>query len=109
MDVLQEVKLRLGLKNDDTKDDILNSFINQIEIKIKNYCNITTVPAGLMFVWVAMVVDLYNVTVPSAANVQEIKRGDTTIKYASKADEFIDKVVIDHSRELNRYRKVRVL
>lgn len=131
MDILQEVKLRLGLKNDDTKDNILTSYINQIEVKIKNYCNRTTIPEGLLYVWVAMVIDLYNVvhsnilSSPIGTNgsgnkeVEEVSRGDVTIKYSNNvenlknyfeaADKFLDKVVVNYSRELNRYRKVRVL
>lgn len=131
MDVLHEVKLRLGLINDDSKDDILTSYINQIEVKIKNYCNCPTIPEGLFYVLVAMVIDLYNIaqssilSSPSCTNdngnkeVEEVNRGDVTIKYSNNteilktyfeaADKFLDKVVVNYIRELNRYRRVRVL
>lgn len=106
--VLAEVKLRLDI-SDTSKDNKLNSFINQIEKKIFNYCNIEAIPDALFYTWVDMVVGFYQSQNSSSGEIKSVQRGDTTIEYSTSKNSSLDSIVSSNSSELNKYRKLKVM
>jgi hypothetical protein len=105
MDYLEDVKIRLNI-TDDSKDNLLLSYINQTIEKIKNYINRPEVPDGLFFTVVAIAIDLYNLNNIEDRKVTEEKQGNRSMKYTSKLD--VDGVVSSYKTELNKFRRIRV-
>lgn len=119
--VLQIAKLRLGLA-DDKNDALVSSYIAEIGQRIRHYCNITTVPDALLYVWASMVVDAVHVDLPNVDEIADsvggggtnIKVGDTSVSggsgsgggLANTAKSVIDKVVFDYRLDLHRYRRL---
>jgi hypothetical protein len=118
--VLQIAKLRLGLA-DDKNDALVSSYIAEIGQRIRHYCNITTVPDALLYVWASMVVDAVRVDLPNVDEIADsvgggtnIKVGDTSVSggsgsgggLANTAKSVIDKVVFDYRLDLHRYRRL---
>ncbi|KMY49229.1 phage head-tail connector protein [Peribacillus loiseleuriae] len=121
--ILAIIKRRLKL-SDDSLDDLIMDYIEQIEWKIKLYCNVSEIPEALKFVWASMVIDILRIEHPNeeaiAANVSEainsVKLGDTTIGYGNKGNEVtstskrsMDDIVLNYSPELNRFRRLKSL
>src|SRR5690625_1680056 len=84
--VMQIVKTRLGF--DDTKDDLINSYIEEIGERIKHYCNIRAIPKALNHTWASMVIDALRVEQSSLDEIEEvsgenIKIGDTSVSPAA--------------------------
>lgn len=119
--VLQIVKLRLGLA-DDKNDALVTSYIAEIGRRIRHYCNITAIPDDLLYVWASMVVDAVRVDLPNVDEIADsvggggtnIKVGDTSVSggsgsgggLANTAKSVIDKVVFDYRADLHRYRRL---
>jgi hypothetical protein len=119
--VLQIVKLRLGLA-DDKNDALVTSYIAEIGRRIRHYCNITAIPDDLLYVWASMVVDAVRVDLPNVDEIADsvggggtnIKVGDTSVSggsgsgggLANTAKSVIDKVVFDYRLDLHRYRRL---
>ncbi|GJM73000.1 hypothetical protein HMSSN036_52160 [Paenibacillus macerans] len=80
------VKLRLG-DVPESLDGLIFSYAQEIESRIKNYCQISVVPEGLYYVWVAMVIDILRVEQPAKEGIGDavdtggdnIKIGDTSV------------------------------
>jgi hypothetical protein len=111
-DVLALVKARLELTGE-ARDVLFTPYVEEIEQKILNYCNIVEVPDGLKFVWASMVIDLLKVKHPTLPEIQavlgstvEIKAGDTTTKVTANKSS-IDSIVLSYAGDLNAYRKLR--
>lgn len=108
---LERLKSLLGIE-DDTKDNILEFIISDVEETIKNYCNIEEVPEGLINTSYRMAMDLYrneNVGHEESAlgSVSSISEGDTTTSFRQYADDnFKDTILKNYTKTLNRYRKV---
>ncbi|ASS76822.1 hypothetical protein CIG75_19000 [Tumebacillus algifaecis] len=116
-DVRDLAKLRLGL-TDNTFDNLIDMYIDEVEQRILNYINARAVPDGLKFTWAAMVAgalskEQSNVMYPAGEEEFEIKIGDTSVKpikpagSAPTAKVVIDSILFDHTSELNAYRKLR--
>jgi len=120
-DVWPIVKLRLGLK-DDTHKLLIDTYIAEIERRIKHYCNIRTLPGDLLFVWASMVIDAVRVELPNVEEIQDtvggqasnVKVGDTSVSAGSSGDAItntaksvIDNVVLNYKHDLHHYRKMR--
>ncbi|HZG16961.1 MAG TPA: phage head-tail connector protein [Candidatus Bathyarchaeia archaeon] len=121
-EVLQVTKLRLGL-TDETKDALINSYILEIGWRIKHYCNISSIPDDLIFVWASMVLDAVHVDLPNVDEIADsvgggganVKVGDTSVSGGSgsggglsnTAKSAIDQVVFNYRMDLHRYRKLR--
>lgn len=114
--VLNLVKLRLGLQ-DEALNPLIESYIPEIEWRIKNYCHITSVPDGLVFTWASMVIDVLKSEHSSIKEIgktidqgKNIKIGDTSISPASsgstKQKPAIDAIVLNYAVDLNRYRRM---
>lgn len=113
------VKTRLRLQ-DESLDALIDSYVQELEQRILNYCNIDEVPDGLKFVWASMTMDALRVEQPSepaiadtVGGVSETTIGDTTVKSAqadgltNTGKSVIDAVVLNYTVDLNRFRKLR--
>ncbi|MBU5486476.1 DNA-packaging protein [Clostridium sp. MSJ-11] len=119
-DVLNLVKLRLGLK-DDKLDDVIKSYIYEIKFKILNYCHIKTIPGDLMYLWATMTMDIVRVdqayldeiSDTMSDNVKSINLGDTSVSFGasnevtSTSKKSIDDIVLNYGKELRNFRKVK--
>ncbi|MBS4172118.1 phage head-tail connector protein [Bacillus sp. FJAT-49736] len=121
--VLEIVKRRLKII-DTSLDDLINDYIEQIEWKIRLYCNISEVPEALKFVWASMTIDILRIEHPNeeaiantvAESVNSVKLGDTSIAYGNKGTDItntskasLDDIVLNYSHELNRFRRLRCI
>lgn len=114
------VKARLMLPDDSLKS-LIDTYIAEIERRIKHYCNIRTLPDDLLYVWASMVIDAVRVDLPNVSEIEDsvsgganIKIGDTSISgggtgsgLSNTAKAAIDGVVFNYRIDLNRYRKMR--
>ena len=128
--MLERVKERLqslGYTVKDSDDIAINFAMQKVENTIKNDCNVSAIPDGLMNIAIDMVVgeflmskktfapsDLLNFNLDSA--VKQIQEGDTNISFAvgegSKTDEqrldsFIDYLLNYDRDEFITYRRFR--
>ena len=128
--MLERVKERLqslGYTVKDSDDIAINFAMQKVENTIKNDCNISAIPDGLMNIAIDMVVgeflmskktfapdDLLNFNLDSA--IKQIQEGDTNISFAvgegSKTDEqrldsFIDYLLNYGRDEFITYRRFR--
>lgn len=120
--VLETVKARLLLA-DDTQNALITSYITEIGWRIKHYCNISTIPDDLLYVWMSMVVDAVRVDLPNVEEIADsvgggganVKVGDTSVSggggssggLSNTAKAAIDNVVFNYRIDLHRYRKMR--
>jgi len=122
--VLAVIKRRLKLSDDTSQDELIMDYIEQVEWKIKSYCNISEVPEALKFVWVSMVIDILRIEHPNeqfiidnvSESIASMKLGDTSIFYGTKGNDLtstskstIDELVTNYRPELNRYRKLKTI
>ncbi|WP_145333346.1 hypothetical protein [Paenibacillus xylanexedens] len=121
--IIAEVKRRLKLDvNDIEHDYLIGTYVDEVGLRIMNYCNISVIPDELSYVWVAMVAsalstEQINVLRPPVEPVEafEVKIGDTTIKPvaavkptpATPTVAVIDGVLRDYQGELNAFRRLR--
>lgn len=128
--MLERIKERLrsiGYAVKDSDDITINFAMQKVENTIKNDCNISAIPDGLMHIAIDMVVgefliskktfapnDLLNFNLDSA--IKQIQEGDTNISFAvgegSKTDEqrldsFIDYLLNYGRDEFIAYRRFR--
>lgn len=110
-DIFDLVISKLKLAEYTTAD--VQAVIDEIEMVITEYCNIETVPNGLKFTWVNMSVDLYKSTYPDAEGedssiVTSIKVGDTQLNFGAGPHRVdVDKITMNYTAQMNRYKKVR--
>ena len=106
-----KLKKLLGIE-DESKNEILEFVIANVEEIIKNYCHVDEVPKGLNHTAYRMAMDLYrneNMGDETAAigAVSSISEGDTTTSFRQYVDDnFKDTVLKNYKFSLNRYRKV---
>lgn len=119
-EIVTIVKLRLG-DAPESLDGLIFSYAQEIESRIKNYCQISAIPEGLRYVWVAMVTDILRVEQPAKDGIKDaidtggdnIKIGDTSVsngagkETTSLSKSVIDAIVVNYQVDLNRYRKMR--
>lgn len=117
-DVWDIVKLRLGLNND--QRDLVDSYIYEIGLRIKHFCNINEIPDDLKYTWAAMVIDALRIEQPNMDGIEAttgdggtVKVGDTSVSSASgtkltnASKSVIDQVVLNYQVDLIHYRKLR--
>lgn len=120
--VLQTVKLRLRL-TDSTHDALITSYVTEIGWRIKHYCNISTIPDDLIFIWASMTTDAVRVDLPNVDEIADsvggdggnIKVGDTSVSggggtgggLSNTAKSAIDNVVFNYRMDLHHYRRMR--
>lgn len=112
----------------------LESYVDEVELSINNYCNTSSVAEDLKFVWVNMLVDYLRWVVRIAASkgntsspgssstptiLTSLKEGDTTLGFsadtagkasqeasAHKVASSLDQVVMNYADALNKHRRV---
>lgn len=119
-DVWPIIKARLRL-DDDALKPLVDTYIAEIERRIKHYCNIRTLPDDLLHVWASMVVDAVRVDLPNVDEIDDtvggqgsnVKVGDTSVSGGGSGDALsntaksvIDKVVFDYRADLHHYRRM---
>ncbi|EJW14727.1 hypothetical protein [Paenibacillus alvei] len=118
-DIWAIVKSRLDLP-DDSKMDLIGTYIEEIGNRIKHYCAISTIPEALKFVWASMVIDVCRIELSHIDEIDDtsdrgesIKVGDTSSAPATSSGvtntskKVIDSVVTNYRIDLNRYRRLR--
>lgn len=121
-EVLKITKQRIGI-SDATQDALITSYIKEIGLRIKHYCNISTIPDDLIFVWASMTMDAVRVDLPNVDEIADsvggggvnVKVGDTSVSSGSgsggglsnTAKSAIDQVVFNYRVDLHRYRRMR--
>lgn len=115
--VLNLVRARLRLQNEEL-NPLIESYIPELGWRIKNYCQISSIPEGLVFVWVSMVIDVLKAEHSTIKEIgsaidkgdKSIKIGDTSISPAksstSNPKSAIDVIVLNYAVDLNRYRRL---
>jgi len=120
-DVWPIVQARLSLA-DDTHKPLIDTYIFEIEHRIKHYCNIPRVPDDLLYVWASMVIDAAKVELSSIEEIEDsvgsgggtVKVGDTSIGggsssgggVTSTSKSIIDDIVLNYKVDLHRYRRM---
>lgn len=116
--ILNIIKARLGIDHDNL-DELIKSYVAELALRIKHYCNIEEIPDGLYFVLASMVMDVLRVEQSSkpefadASDTLSVKIGDTSVspaisnKVTSTSKSIIDKVVTNYKSDLIAYRKLR--
>lgn len=109
MDV-EKLKKLLGITGTG-QDPILEFIIEDVTETIKNYCNISTIPQGLVNTAYRMAMDLYrNENIGdssiSIGQVSSITEGDTSTSFKSSTAEFKDHIMKNYRAQLNKYRKL---
>lgn len=108
-DNIDKVKKLLGIQ-DDASDVLVEFALDNASEIIKNYCNITTVPAELNLTLIRMSVDLYrNEKLGSSdvpRNVTGVTIGDTSTSFGDISSDYSETVLKNYTKILNRYRKV---
>lgn len=109
MDV-EKLKKLLGITGTD-QDPILEFIIEDVTETVKNYCNISSIPQGLLNTAYRMAMDLYrNENIGDASisigQVSSITEGDTSTSFKSSTVEFKDHIMKDYKAQLNKYRKM---
>ena len=121
LDIWTLVKLRMVL-SDDSLQVLIESYIDEIELRIMHYCGLSEIPDGLKFVWASMAIDAVRVDLPNVGEIadtvggaESVKIGDTQVSPArsnggdisNTSKSSIDKIVLNYKFDLNRYRKLR--
>lgn len=86
--------------------------IEEIETKIRNYCNISEgeqLPKGLIFTQANMVVDLIKNDSPDIADktVKSVSMGDTSYTFDISNKNSIEKITLNYEADLKAYRRLR--
>ncbi|MCD9026043.1 phage head-tail connector protein [Cohnella silvisoli] len=121
-EIIVIVKAKMGLPGNE-HDALIGLYVDEIGQRILNYCNLSEIPDGLKYTWVAMVSvaltkEQSSVLFPAPVVEEafEISIGDTSVKQVKNpaaqvlvrpSVAIIDAVVFDYQGELNSYRKLR--
>lgn len=126
--MLADIKLLLNIPLSDTSNDaLLNSLYRIMQQKVKNYCNIATIPGELDFTVSEMTVGLFKAnygaqTIISIGTGQEVPTGvikseslgdysvtyDTGSSTSASISSVTGELLNDYSAQLNLFRKLRL-
>ncbi|WP_456289726.1 DNA-packaging protein [Paenibacillus sp. AK002] len=120
-DVWGIIKARLELA-DEALQPLINTYIAEIERRIKHYCNISSLPDDLLYVWASMVIDAVRVDLPNVDEIDDtvggqagsVKVGDTSVSggggsgggLTNSSKAVIDQVVFNYRADLHHYRRM---
>ncbi len=107
---IEKLKKLLGITGAE-QDPLLEFVIEDVTETIKNYCNLVSIPTGLMNTAYRMAMDLYRNenlgdSSISIGQVSSITEGDTSTSFKSSTAEFKDHIMKDYKAQLNKYRKL---
>lgn len=105
MSYLEEIKIRLNIENNE-KDKILNSYLNQAKEKIINYCNITSIPKELKYTLISIAIELYRYN-NGELQISSETQGNRSVTYSDIS--VLDKIILNYNHELNRFRRIKVI
>lgn len=110
MELRETVKLDLKCSNIEASDEIIDLEIEKAKADVCTYCNISTIPPGLINIVANIAFDYINLRVQSKVNddkeVKSIQEGDTTITFNSNSTKIKSKKSIfdDYLVTLNKFR-----
>lgn len=110
MELRETVKLDLKCSNIEVSDEIIDLEIEKAKTDICTYCNISTIPSGLINVVANLAFDYINLRVQIKGNddkeIKSIQEGDTTITFNSNSTNIKSKKNIfdDYLVTLNKFR-----
>lgn len=108
MNIQDIVKVKL---NDESfSEALIDINIQDFELRVKNYCNIDTVPESLNYAIADMVTDsinFENYSKNADKITKSVTRGDVSISYADKKLSDKDTIFKSYIKILNGYRKLR--
>ncbi len=103
-EMLRKIKLRLGLKEEDTEhDEVLRLMLEDAVMVIMVFCNRDVFPIQLEYVARQMVVNAFYKE--NGENVSSIKRGDTQITYTETISR--EDMTQEHRELCCKYRRMR--
>lgn len=114
-EVFELIRRRLHLLPDNTGlDSTIEMYMDEIKQRIINYTRQPTIPVGLKYTWVNMVIDLLKVrdfALPEVAallgeDAVDVKIGDTSVKLGSTGSAAVDTIVTGYAPELRRFRRM---
>ncbi len=104
-EMLRKIKLRLGLKEEDTEHDaVLRLMLEDAVMVITVFCNRDVFPIQLEYVARQMVVNAFYKE--NGENVSSIRRGDTQITYTETISR--EDMTQEHRELCCKYRRMRV-
>lgn len=111
--MLENIKLILGIQ-DDSKDNIINYYINRYREKVLSYCHLRELPHELEGFIEEKVINIVsavvkNENITKEQKIKSIQRGDTRIEFLLEDEKSINSLLIfnnDDIRELKAFRKV---
>jgi hypothetical protein len=119
--VLDIVRRRLGIGVNHPIEELITEYIEQIEVKIKRYCNIREVTGDLKFVWASMVIELLKAWHPneevvkslSDATPSSVSIGKFSITNDKKSNQStklsVDDLITGYKSELNSFKRLKAI
>lgn len=107
--MIENIKLALNY-TDNTKDNLINLYINKVKKNILNHCNLDTIPTQLESFIEDKVINILETQFKDMKQVKSVSRGDTKIDYnvATPSEATINMSFTDTDKIiLNRFRKLR--
>ena len=116
-DIENRLKQRLGIE-DDESDGVISDAAGWAEDVIREYCHIRRVPCGARHIWFSIAYDmareLFGMAdgqeTGSSEAIKEIQLGDSRLSFRdSYRKQFREEIIFNYGRQLNLFRKVRML
>ena len=102
----------LGITTTD-KDDVLQFVLDDVEETVLNYCNLDTLPKGLVKAAYRMAIDLYRAEgfgqEAIESGVSSISEGGATVSFKSSNYDtsFTSSLLKNYERQLKEYRRLK--
>lgn len=107
--MLEEIKLIVGI-SDNSKDNLINYYIESITNDVKNYCNINEIPSPLEMFVKKKVISILKYELNEYKGIKSISEGDTKLEVAVEnngAESLIYSLNDNDRKELRNFRKVK--
>ena len=107
--MLDEIKLIVGI-SDNSKDNLIDYYINSITNDVKNYCNLSTIPSQLEMFVKKKVVSILRYELNEYKGIKSISEGDTKLEVAIEnngAESLVYSLNDNNRKELRNFRKVK--
>lgn len=107
--MLDEIKLIVGI-SDNSKDTLINYYIQSITNDVNNYCNLNAIPSQLEGFIKKKVISILKYEMNEYKGIKSIAEGDTKVEVAIEnngAESLIYSLNDNDRRELLPFRKVK--